>query len=89
MDRIDINEAIQRANILYKALIRRETYQHDVMSFKNYKWIMGHKIYKALEKEFPLRFSTEERPTLFSIPVEVTMSDPEALELWENITDKL
>ena len=82
-------EMILRANSLYKALIRRDTYENDLFDFSRYKWVIGHKAYKVLEENIPLKLHREEQPTLFSIPVDISLVRPYCIELWENITEKL
>jgi hypothetical protein len=58
---------------------------------EKYKWILGidviHKLL-SLNKEGFYTQDYNQPPTLFGIVVERDYSNPERIELWENITDK-
>lgn len=58
----------------------------------NYKWILGARIFYMLEgvsKRTLLLINRDQPSTLFGIVVERDFQNPERIELWENITDKL
>lgn len=58
---------------------------------KIYKWILGidviHKLLSLNKEEFYTQ-DYNQPSTLFGIVVEIDYSNPERIELWENITDK-
>ncbi len=87
--KIDTEEVVKRVNAIYKGLIRRDTYEHDYFDFSKYKWVLGHKAYAALEAAVPMKMAIHETPKLFSIPVDISLTKTETIELWENITEKL
>ena len=58
---------------------------------ENYRWVLGVKIIHEIETktyyvmaEFPDR-----QRTLFGVPVDMDMCNPDNIQLWENITNKL
>lgn len=87
--KIDTEEVIKTAESYYKALFRKETYEHDCFDPTRYKWVIGHKAFAALEAAVPMKMAIHEAPTLFSIPVDISLINTKTIEIWENITEKL
>ena len=91
--KIDTEEVVKTTNFYYKSLLRKETYEHDAFDPTRYKWIIGHKAYSALAASLESLVYKDIKnpgvPKLYGIPVDISLTDTETIELWENITDSL
>ena len=84
----ELNSLIQYLQKVYYYAQSRDQYNEKT----NYKWILGARIIYMLEwmsKRTLLLINRDQPSTLFGIVVERDFQNPERIELWENITDKL
>jgi hypothetical protein len=84
--------SVAHLNMLYalaqeKAWRYRSTFNPD-----DYKWVLGVKVIHDLEISQHYSYIAKcayENIVLFGIPVEVDVINPDNVQLWENITDKI
>lgn len=85
---------IGHLNLLYAFARKRSERYRQSFSSDDYKWILGAKVVHDLEMTQHLSYYMHaaeigEHSTLFGIPVEIDYYNPENVQLWENITDKI
>lgn len=74
---------------LYNLAVLRNNTLH--FNRDDYKWVLGIKVVNELENRNEIYRSAiyPEQPTLFGIVVDVDFKNPDNIQLWENITNKL
>ena len=82
---------IEHLALLYDLAVCRTERLGFSFKGEDYKWILGVKVLQAIEdntyyimSEFP-----NKRRLIFGIEVETDYSNPDNVQLWENITNKL
>lgn len=89
-DKLEVGSFEHLSMLLDLAVCRTEKFG---IPFKReeYRWILGVNIINAISdrREYAISLWPEQPRTLFGIVIEINYQDPYAVQLWENITNKV
>ena len=84
---------LEHLRLLYYCAREKDELSRKEFDPDNYKFVLGARVFMSLQKscDKPLSLShtTDTMPVLYGIKVDIDYRRPEAVELWENITDKI
>ena len=87
-----IRGSIKHLGMLYDLAVCKTESQGIPFKSEEYKWVLGAKVIHELETNYDIYQVTTDPDTprsLFGIVVEADIYNPNNIQLWENITNKL
>jgi hypothetical protein len=82
--------SVKHLNLLYALTRERAERLHIPFDDNDYKWILGVRVVRDLEYlTHSAYIDASDIRTLFGIVVEIDYHNPNNIQLWENITNKL
>ena len=82
---------LEHLRLLYYCAREKDELSRKEFDPDNYKFVLGARVFMSLQKscDKPLSHTPDTMPVLYVIKVDIDYRRPEAVELWENITDKI
>ena len=91
IESFDSKTLLTHLKIVYYTLRQMKQQNRENYDPDEYKWNLGIKVIGIINSESmkPIELSSDEAPTLFGIKVDINYVNPNNLQLFEDITNKI